>query len=1109
MTKISELGPISGRNTKTGDLFVTVNLELGNDGTKNITRFEVKEALQLEIWDNITITGGSIANLPIANVAITDSTLSNVVIDLSSMTNSAITDTTLDNVIITNSSFSTGTIADSDITDGTMTGTDITNVTIADSTIDNTEITNSSFSTGTIADSDITDGTMTGTTITDGTMTGTEISLVTIADSDITDGTMTGTEITNVTIADSSFIDGILQNTDISYNTEYTPDLEDDSYFIIKDVTRSETVSINYGQLKTELARSFRKAQKAYVDSNAPEGGNGSYLKPYKYLEDAFDYVWDVQPDTKVSITVLPGNHYTYGNLGLPDDCSIISSNGQYATNIYMREGYEGENCFLLGSGCYAQGFAFPNLVIDNFDNPTKGFAYSFRPGARIVRSPYVRDSSQISNYFRQNVVAPLNPFNSQGTLDDLGDDDFPNQLVGRGGGMILADRALLDQDSIFPYFLAFGATPRSPNGLGYVAKNGAGINGIGSLTIFQRCAFYALNGGQITLNNSGTQFGDISMRAKGSINVVQPYEVSDEIIFKSTGLATQLRDNSETIIDFMWDELVTEFGYQGYDSELCRRDTGYIVDGVSKDIALGTNYWSLVNGIAYRRAGSTVVIDDQLTQTSGAITFLKNEVGRLLDDVESETRANASFDEIIDILENGIVNADAPVFADTSNTNQTNSRQQLQNNKSLIQDELITWINSNYPSLSYNETTCRRDTGFIVDALSHDLNYLGNTATIINAEAYFTGSTSYLPEDQLIPTARAIEHLGVICSDIVLGTYPSQNIDSGNATATESSRCLDLANIIRDVILANSLTVLPYRPTQPDYTWAETNFTDSKDLVLANKAELQSKVIAYVNTTYDFVDENLTRRDAANLIKALAFDFEGGTQQTTRNYSAGFFKYNGEHVFSIFGPSIEGLTYKGSVAFEVDLPLDNNIINDAYIIYESITNLYAGDVRFWNGSTWISAGPNDTSLLDSFIYAYGKIYEYIVGNLDINNDEIIMLDALLNDVLSDTLTSPSKLTFGSLIESIAHQFNNAGAGVNTNALPLNFRRTGASVVASGSVLQEDGGRIRWSGADELNNQYFARGLKINGQSGRLEGRPFTSAVRRLARRAANSRASI
>ena len=40
MSKISELEPIKGANTRSEDLFVIVNLIQGDDGTKNITRKE-------------------------------------------------------------------------------------------------------------------------------------------------------------------------------------------------------------------------------------------------------------------------------------------------------------------------------------------------------------------------------------------------------------------------------------------------------------------------------------------------------------------------------------------------------------------------------------------------------------------------------------------------------------------------------------------------------------------------------------------------------------------------------------------------------------------------------------------------------------------------------------------------------------------------------------------------------------------------------------------------------------------------------------------------------------------------------------------------------------
>jgi hypothetical protein len=155
-------------------------------------------------------------------------------------------------------------------------------------------------------------------------------------------------------------------------------------------------------------------------------------------------------------------------------------------------------------------------------------------------------------------------------------------------------------------------------------------------------------------------------------------------------------------------------------------------------------------------------------------------------------------------------------------------------------------------------------------------------------------------------------------------------------------------------------------------------------------------------------------------------------------------------------------------------------------------------------------------SLIGSFIISYEFIRNAIldfITDIELTSiplvdltDEKTMINSLFDDIVKKTLLGPSRLRFGSLIESIGHQFNLAGAGVNKNALPLNFRRVGRPLPASGSVLQQNGGRVRWSGSDELNNMYFARGLKINGRTGRLEGRPFTSSVRRLARRAANSR---
>ena len=204
-----------------------------------------------------------------------------------------------------------------------------------------------------------------------------------------------------------------------------------------------------------------------------------------------------------------------------------------------------------------------------------------------------------------------------------------------------------------------------------------------------------------------------------------------------------------------------------------------------------------------------------------------------------------------------------------------------------------------------------------------------------------------------------------------------------------------------------------------------------------------------------------------------------------------------------------QGLKYIGSVATVGDLPAGSTVnISDAYVVYTSISNIYAGTVHYWNGSAWTSDGANDLTLLTAFTSSWDRMRTNIKSSFTLTAGEQAMLDGLVDDVLIASVRNPLVINFGSLIESLSHQFNLASAGVNVNALPINLRRLGQPISAASSVLQEDGGRVRWSGADELNNQYFARGIKINGKTGRIEGRPFTSSVRKLARRAANSRTS-
>jgi hypothetical protein len=56
------------------------------------------------------------------------------------------------------------------------------------------------------------------------------------------------------------------------------------------------------------------------------------------------------------------------------------------------------------------------------------------------------------------------------------------------------------------------------------------------------------------------------------------------------------------------------------------------------------------------------------------------------------------------------------------------------------------------------------------------------------------------------------------------------------------------------------------------------------------------------------------------------------------------------------------------------------------------------------------------------------------------------------------------------------------------------------------SIVQKNGGQVRFSGQDDVGNAVFVGGLTIDARSGQLGGPPFDSAIRSRVTRAIISR---
>ena len=72
-----------------------------------------------------------------------------------------------------------------------------------------------------------------------------------------------------------------------------------------------------------------------------------------------------------------------------------------------------------------------------------------------------------------------------------------------------------------------------------------------------------------------------------------------------------------------------------------------------------------------------------------------------------------------------------------------------LEANKEFIKSEVIGFTTTTYPALltdpEYDETICKRDIGYIVDAIVYDLSYGGNSKSVAAGLAYWNAGTSYV----------------------------------------------------------------------------------------------------------------------------------------------------------------------------------------------------------------------------------------------------------------------------------------------------------------------------------------------------------------------------
>jgi len=265
------------------------------------------------------------------------------------------------------------------------------------------------------------------------------------------------------------------------------------------------------------------------------------------------------------------------------------------------------------------------------------------------------------------------------------------------------------------------------------------------------------------------------------------------------------------------------------YSSSAFANNLGNIIDAIAYDNVLGSNYQTVKQGLIYLAPQNAVATTAELFVTQG-ISYAKLLINTLSLQSSTKTNASAYISTINNIIQNGTVSVPTLVYTDPSGVTTTTSqaRKNITLNKSFIQAEISAWISSNYiitTLTNYTAVKSQRDTGYIVDAISYDLLYGGNSSIYDIALTYYSSffnGTSELGTNQEVCLASFVR-LGTVLQQIVQNqtvTASSGNLLSQNYTtytaATEtlssvvigSSGTFTCATAPRTLTVGQSITI-------------------------------------------------------------------------------------------------------------------------------------------------------------------------------------------------------------------------------------------------------------------------------------------------------------
>ena len=630
-------------------------------------------------------------------------------------------------------------------------------------------------------------------------------------------------------ITGSNFVDGKISNSEIALRNNsvagVVPTINDltngELYLNLQD----ERIYFKTARARIrEVGLADRVANVFYVsDDSGNDANDGTTLSdPFKTIDAALDWIAQLRSAQteeefrEITVYVKSGNYTLNNPVVVPERVSIIGDNLRTVT---VRPANRTQDMFWVMNGSYLAHMTFKDHLA-----PSAAVAFPTDGSAGfIIQSPYVQNCTSITT---------------------------------TGTGMRVDGSHAKGLKSM----VVDAFTQYNQGGIGIHMLNRGNTQLVSVFTICCDIAFLCESGGFCSITNSNSSFGNYALKADGvseslysakfesqlSTNQFNIYglikrpNIGDAVKFSSldtyytvasvdelfvntydienpdfTVTSASFQTERNTLLalkSFIQTEtikfLAREYPGFTYDDAKCSRDVGIIIDSVINDAVFNTNYQTTKAARSYYRAVAAEVIQSQKVETIAAMQFARDLLLSFTNPaLGTKARIQTNFNTIISVIQNG--EGSIPTLSYTAPSGIAASRQNaftiLRANRTFLMQKGTAYVNANYPSLVYNQTTCQRDIGLIVDSIAYDLMYKGNSQTVDSVKTYFNSGTLQIPENQVQPSAAMFDYLRTVAKQVIVNQLVS---DSYTVTETQNTTAATAATIAEQNILEELFTI-------------------------------------------------------------------------------------------------------------------------------------------------------------------------------------------------------------------------------------------------------------------------------------------------------------